>query len=83
LWRVGAARVPAGADRVAVVPELGVVIVLDDDLYAAVTARLADRYGQALVLRPQLIVFPAANYELAACATGRPSICETSILMLP
>ncbi len=43
-------------------------------LYAAVTpriARLADRHGQARVLRPQVLVFAGATVALAACATGR------------
>jgi hypothetical protein len=46
-------------------------------LYAAVTpraARLADRYGQARVLRPQVIVFAAATAALAACAMGRAPV---------
>ena len=46
-------------------------------LYAAVTpraARLADRYGQARVLRPQMIVFTAATAALAACAIGRTPV---------
>ncbi len=46
-------------------------------LYAAVTprvARLADRHGQARVLRPQVIVFAAATAALAACATGRAPV---------
>jgi len=46
-------------------------------LYAAVTpraARLADRYGQARVLRPQVIVFTAATAALAACALGRAPV---------
>ena len=46
-------------------------------LYAAVTpraARLADRYGQARVLRPQVIVFAAATAALAACAASRAPV---------
>ncbi|HEX9357928.1 MAG TPA: MFS transporter [Streptosporangiaceae bacterium] len=46
-------------------------------LYAAVTpraARLADRYGQARVLRPQVAVFVAATAGLAACAVGRAPV---------
>ena len=46
-------------------------------LYAAVTprvARLADRYGQALVLRPQVAVFAAATAALAVCAAGRAPV---------
>jgi MFS family permease len=46
-------------------------------LYAAVTpraARLADRYGQARVLRPQLAVFAAATAALAACAMDRAPV---------
>jgi hypothetical protein len=42
-------------------------------LYAAVSprvARLADRYGQARVLRPQVAVFAAAAAALTACAMG-------------
>ena len=45
--------------------------------YAVVTpraARLADRYGQARVLRPQAIVFAAAAVALAACATTRAPV---------
>ena len=43
-------------------------------LYAAVTprtARLADRYGQARVLHPQVAVFAAATAALALCAMER------------
>jgi len=43
-------------------------------LYAAVTpqvARLADRYGQARVLRPQVLVFAGATAALALCAAAR------------
>ena len=46
-------------------------------LYAAVTpfaARLADRYGQARVLRPQVILFAAATAALAVCATDRAPV---------
>jgi hypothetical protein len=46
-------------------------------LYAAVTpraARLADRYGQARVLRPQVIVFATATAALTACAIGRAPV---------
>src|SRR6516225_4627733 len=46
-------------------------------LYAAVTpraARLADRYGQARVLRPQVIVFATATAALAACAISRAPV---------
>ncbi len=46
-------------------------------LYAAVTprvARLADRYGQARVLRPQVAVFAAATAALAACAASRAPV---------
>jgi MFS family permease len=46
-------------------------------LYAAVTpfaARLADRYGQARVLRPQVIIFAAATAALAACAMVRAPV---------
>ncbi len=46
-------------------------------LYAAVTprvARLADRYGQARVLRPQVAVFAAVTTALAACAMGRAPV---------
>jgi len=42
-------------------------------LYAAVTprvARLADRYGQARVLRPQAAVFACATAALAECAVA-------------
>ena len=45
--------------------------------YAAVTprvARLADRYGQARVLRPQVIVFAAATAALTVCAMGRAPV---------
>jgi MFS family permease len=45
--------------------------------YAAVTpvaARLADRYGQARVLRPQVILFTAATAALAACAMVRAPV---------
>ncbi len=43
-------------------------------LFAVVTpraARLADRYGQARVLRPQALIFAAATAGFAACALGR------------
>jgi hypothetical protein len=46
-------------------------------LYAAVTprvARMADRYGQARVLIPQVTVFAAATTTLAACAAGRAPV---------
>ena len=46
-------------------------------LYAAVTprvARLADRYGQARVLRPQVAAFAAATAALAACAMSRAPV---------
>ena len=46
-------------------------------LYAVVTpraARLADRYGQARVLRPQVIVFAGATAALAACAASRAPV---------
>jgi hypothetical protein len=46
-------------------------------LYAAVTpraARLADRYGQARVLRPQAAVFAAATAALAACSLTRAPV---------
>ena len=45
--------------------------------YAAVTpvaARLADRYGQATVLRPQVILFAAATAALAACALSQAPV---------
>jgi MFS family permease len=45
--------------------------------YAVVTpnlARLADRYGQARVLRPQAAVFAAAIAALALCAAGRAPV---------
>jgi MFS family permease len=45
--------------------------------YAVVTpnlARLADRYGQARVLRPQAAVFAAATAALALCAAGRAPV---------
>ncbi len=45
--------------------------------YAAMTprvARLADRYGQARVLRPQAAVFAAAAAALAACALYRAPV---------
>jgi len=45
--------------------------------YAAVTpqlARLADRYGQARVLRPQAAVFTVATAALALCAVGRAPV---------
>jgi hypothetical protein len=45
--------------------------------YAAVTpraARLADRYGQARVLRPQVIVFAVATAALGACAASRAPV---------
>jgi hypothetical protein len=43
-------------------------------LFAVVTpraARLADRYGQARVLRPQALVFAGATAAFAACAVSR------------
>jgi len=46
-------------------------------LYAAVTpfaARLADRYGQARVLRPQVMLFAAATAALAVCALDRAPV---------
>ena len=46
-------------------------------LYAVVTpaaARLADRYGQARVLRPQVAVFAAATAALALCAMDRAPV---------
>jgi hypothetical protein len=46
-------------------------------LYAAVTprvARLADRYGQGRVLRPQVIVFAAATAALALCGADRAPV---------
>jgi MFS family permease len=39
-----------------------------------VAARLADRYGQARVLRPQVLVFAAATAALALCATDRAPV---------
>lgn len=54
--------------------------------YAAVTpfaARLADRYGQARVLRPQVFVFAGATCALAWCATHRApvwALAVTSVL---
>jgi Major Facilitator Superfamily len=45
--------------------------------YAAMTprvARLADRYGQARVLRPQAAVFAAAAAALAACVLSRAPV---------
>jgi predicted MFS family arabinose efflux permease len=45
--------------------------------YAAVTpfaARLADRYGQARVLRPQAVVFAAVTTVLAVCAMERAPV---------
>src|SRR6266704_3509803 len=45
--------------------------------YAAVTpqlARLADRYGQARVLRPQAAMFTVATAALALCAVGRAPV---------
>jgi MFS family permease len=45
--------------------------------YAVVTpvaARLADRYGQARVLRPQVLVFAAATAALALCAIDRAPV---------
>jgi hypothetical protein len=45
--------------------------------YAVVTsnlARLADRYGQAQVLRPQAAVFAAATAALTLCAVGRAPV---------
>ncbi len=50
--------------------------------YAAVTpqfARLADRYGQARVLRPQAAVFAVAAAALAACAVGRAPVWALAI----
>jgi len=55
----------------------GVVSATAALLYAAATpvaARLADRYGQARVLRPQVIVFAGATAALAACAVGRAPV---------
>jgi MFS family permease len=55
----------------------GVVSATAALLYAAATpvaARLADRYGQARVLRPQVIVFAGATAALAACAAGRAPV---------
>lgn len=55
----------------------GAVSAVGAVLYAAVTpraARLADRYGQARVLRPQVAVFAAATVALAACAMGRAPV---------
>jgi hypothetical protein len=46
-------------------------------LYAGVTplvARLADRYGQARVLRPQVVVFAGATAALALCAIDRAPV---------
>ncbi len=46
-------------------------------MYAVVTplaARLADRYGQARVLRPQVAVFAAATGALALCAMDRAPV---------
>jgi Major Facilitator Superfamily len=46
-------------------------------LYALVTpyaARLADRHGQARVLRPQVAVFAAATAALALCAVDRAPV---------
>ena len=37
-------------------------------------ARLADRYGQARVLRPQVTVFTAATAALVLCAAGRAPV---------
>jgi len=45
--------------------------------YAAMTpvvARLADRHGQARVLRPQVIVFAAVTAALAVCAMDRAPV---------
>jgi MFS transporter len=45
--------------------------------YAVVTpraARLADRYGQARVLRPQVVLFAAATAALAWCAVGKAPV---------
>jgi MFS family permease len=46
-------------------------------MYAVVTplaARLADRYGQARVLRPQVALFAAATGALALCAMDRAPV---------
>jgi len=46
-------------------------------LYALVTpraGRLADRYGQARVLRPLVLVFAVATAAFAACAVGRAPV---------
>ena len=51
-------------------------------LYAVVTpfaARLADRYGQARVLRPQAIVFAVATSALALCAIHRAPVWALAI----
>lgn len=45
--------------------------------YAAATpiaARLTDRYGQARVLRPQVLIFAAATVALALCAGDRAPV---------
>jgi MFS family permease len=55
----------------------GMVCAVAALLYAAVTpfaGRLADRYGQAKVLRPQAIVFAAATAALALCAMHRAPV---------
>ena len=55
----------------------GAVSAIAALLYAAVTpfaARLADRYGQARVLRPQVIIFAAAMAALAVCAMVRAPV---------
>ncbi len=55
----------------------GAVSAIGALLYAAGTplaARLADRYGQARVLRPQLALFTAATAALAACAMDRAPV---------
>jgi Major Facilitator Superfamily len=46
-------------------------------LYAVVTprvARLADRYGQGRVLRPQVVAFAATTAALALCGIGRAPV---------
>jgi MFS family permease len=51
--------------------------------YAGVTpvvARLADRYGQARVLRPQVSLFAAATAALAACAMVRAPVWALAVV---
>lgn len=43
-------------------------------LVTPVAARLADRYGQARVLRPQVMLFAAATATLAVCAIDRAPV---------